>query len=32
MNNAGLGSSCESNTMFQWPGKALESIKVFGQI
>ncbi|CAI4212894.1 unnamed protein product [Parascedosporium putredinis] len=32
MNNAGLGSSCESNTMFQWPGKALESMKVFGQI
>ncbi|KAI1805906.1 glycoside hydrolase family 53 protein [Daldinia bambusicola] len=29
MNNAGLGSSCESNTMFSWPGKELSSLDVF---
>ncbi|KAI1469957.1 glycoside hydrolase family 53 protein [Daldinia caldariorum] len=29
MDNAGLGSSCESNTMFSWPGKELGSLDVF---
>ena len=32
MNNQGLGSSCESNTMFTWPGKALSSLSVFSRI
>ncbi|KAI2473539.1 glycoside hydrolase family 53 protein [Annulohypoxylon bovei var. microspora] len=32
MDNAGLGSSCESNTMFSWPGKALSSLAVFKTI
>ena len=32
MDNAGLGSSCESNTMFAWPGKALPSLEVFSQV
>ena len=32
MNNQGLGSSCESNTMFAWPGKALSSLSVFSRI
>lgn len=32
VDNAGLGSSCDSNTMFAWPGKALSSLSVFGQI
>lgn len=32
IDNAGLGSSCASNTMFEWPGKALSSLSVFGQI
>ncbi|KAI0854452.1 glycoside hydrolase family 53 protein [Daldinia vernicosa] len=30
--NAGLGSSCESNTMFSWPGKELSSLDVFSSI
>ncbi|KAI1498840.1 family 53 glycosyl hydrolase [Biscogniauxia marginata] len=32
INNQGLGSSCESNTMFEWPGKALSSLNVFSTI
>ncbi|KAF3060959.1 Arabinogalactan endo-beta-1,4-galactanase [Daldinia childiae] len=32
MDNAGLGSSCESNTMFSWPGKELSSLDVFSAI
>lgn len=32
VDNAGLGSSCESNTMFAWPGKALSSLSVFSTI
>ncbi|KAI1107905.1 glycoside hydrolase family 53 protein [Jackrogersella minutella] len=32
MDNAGLGSSCESNTMFSWPGKELSSLDVFKSI
>ncbi|KAI5866451.1 glycoside hydrolase family 53 protein [Durotheca rogersii] len=32
MNNQGLGSSCESNTMFSWPGKELSSLDVFTTI
>ncbi|OTA85655.1 glycoside hydrolase family 53 protein [Hypoxylon sp. CO27-5] len=32
MNNQGLGSSCESNTMFSWPGKELPSLDVFKDI
>ncbi|KAI2640675.1 glycoside hydrolase family 53 protein [Hypomontagnella submonticulosa] len=32
MNNQGLGSSCESNTMFTWPGKELSSLDVFQAI
>lgn len=32
MNNQGLGSSCESNTMFAWPGTALSSLSVFSTI
>jgi arabinogalactan endo-1,4-beta-galactosidase len=29
VNNQALGSSCESNTMFEWPGTALSSLSVF---
>ncbi|OTA64710.1 glycoside hydrolase family 53 protein [Hypoxylon sp. EC38] len=32
VNNQGLGSSCESNTMFSWPGKELPSLDVFKDI
>ncbi|OTB08683.1 glycoside hydrolase family 53 protein [Hypoxylon sp. CI-4A] len=32
MDNQGLGSSCESNTMFSWPGKELSSLDVFSTI
>ncbi|KAI1414814.1 glycoside hydrolase family 53 protein [Hypoxylon sp. FL1857] len=32
MDNQGLGSSCESNTMFSWPGKELPSLDVFNAI
>lgn len=32
VDNAGLGSSCESNTMFAYPGKALSSLSVFSAI
>lgn len=32
VDNAGLGSSCEANTMFEWPGMGLPSLDVFGQI
>ncbi|KAI1143335.1 glycoside hydrolase family 53 protein [Hypoxylon sp. FL0543] len=32
MDNQGLGSSCESNTMFSWPGKELSSLDVFNAI
>ncbi|KAI0842267.1 glycoside hydrolase family 53 protein [Hypoxylon sp. FL0890] len=32
MDNQGLGSSCESNTMFSWPGKELSSLDVFKAI
>lgn len=32
MNNQALGSSCQSNTLFSWPGNALSSLSVFGQI
>ena len=32
VNNAGLGSSCESNTMFEWPGTALSSLSVFSSL
>ncbi|KAH6675341.1 arabinogalactan endo-1,4-beta-galactosidase [Plectosphaerella plurivora] len=32
MNNQALGSSCDSNTLFSWPGNALSSMSVFGQI
>jgi arabinogalactan endo-1,4-beta-galactosidase len=32
VDNAGLGSSCSSNTMFAWPGTALSSISVYSQI
>ncbi|KAI9171307.1 Arabinogalactan endo-beta-1,4-galactanase [Paramyrothecium foliicola] len=32
VNNQGLGSSCSSNTLFAWPGKALSSLSVFSTI
>ncbi|KAK8055370.1 hypothetical protein PG993_000597 [Apiospora rasikravindrae] len=32
VDNAGLGSSCSSNTMFAWPGTALDSLSVFSTI
>jgi arabinogalactan endo-1,4-beta-galactosidase len=32
VNNQALGSSCSSNTMFAWPGKALSSLSVFSTI
>ncbi|KAK8088134.1 arabinogalactan endo-1-4-beta-galactosidase [Apiospora hydei] len=32
VDNAGLGSSCSSNTMFAWPGTALSSLSVFSTI
>ena len=32
LDNAGLGSSCEANTMFEWPGLGLPSLEVFGEI
>ncbi|KAJ3547994.1 hypothetical protein NM208_g1220 [Fusarium decemcellulare] len=32
MNNQALGSSCDSNTLFSWPGKALSSLSVFKKI
>jgi arabinogalactan endo-1,4-beta-galactosidase len=32
MNNQSLGSSCPSNTLFSWPGKALSSLSVFKSI
>ncbi|KAH7328900.1 family 53 glycosyl hydrolase [Stachybotrys elegans] len=32
MNNQALGSSCSSNTMFSWPGRALSSLSVFSSI
>ncbi|GKU05887.1 arabinogalactan endo- -beta-galactosidase [Fusarium langsethiae] len=32
MNNQALGSSCPSNTLFEWPGKALSSLSVFKSI
>lgn len=32
LNNAGLGSSCEANTMFEWPGLGLPSLDVFGEV
>ncbi|KAL2107836.1 hypothetical protein VUR80DRAFT_4688 [Thermomyces stellatus] len=32
LNNAGLGSSCEANTMFEWPGLGLPSLNVFGEV
>ncbi|KAF3359838.1 Arabinogalactan endo-beta-1 like protein [Verticillium longisporum] len=32
MNNQALGSSCPSNTLFSWPGKALSSLSVFKNI
>ncbi|CAM1506698.1 Fc.00g063390.m01.CDS01 [Cosmosporella sp. VM-42] len=32
VDNQALGSSCSSNTMFEWPGKALSSMSVFADI
>ncbi|KEY70068.1 hypothetical protein S7711_07854 [Stachybotrys chartarum IBT 7711] len=32
VNNQALGSSCSSNTMFAWPGRALSSLSVFSSI
>ncbi|KAM5345941.1 hypothetical protein ACJ41O_011802 [Fusarium nematophilum] len=32
MNNQALGSSCESNTLFSWPGTALSSLSAFKKI
>ncbi|KAI1820800.1 glycoside hydrolase family 53 protein [Xylaria intraflava] len=32
VDNQGLGSSCSSNTMFSYPGKALSSLEVFSTI
>jgi arabinogalactan endo-1,4-beta-galactosidase len=32
MTNQALGSSCSSNTMFSWPGRALSSLSVFSRI
>ncbi|KAI0012175.1 family 53 glycosyl hydrolase [Xylariaceae sp. FL0662B] len=32
LDNQGLGSSCESNTMFSWPGQELSSLNVFSTI
>jgi arabinogalactan endo-1,4-beta-galactosidase len=32
VDNQALGSSCSSNTMFAWPGKALSSLSVFSRI
>ncbi|SPN98747.1 probable Arabinogalactan endo-1,4-beta-galactosidase [Cephalotrichum gorgonifer] len=32
VDNAGLGSSCERNTMFEWPGKGLPSLNVFKEL
>lgn len=32
VDNQALGSSCESNTMFAWPGTALSSLSVFSSI
>ncbi|KAI1810547.1 glycoside hydrolase family 53 protein [Poronia punctata] len=32
VDNAGLGSSCQSNTMFEYPGKELSSLDVFSTI
>lgn len=32
VDNAALGSSCSSNTMFQYPGTALSSLSVFSTI
>ncbi|KAG9257906.1 arabinogalactan endo-1,4-beta-galactosidase [Emericellopsis atlantica] len=32
VDNQALGSSCNSNTMFAWPGKALSSLNVFSRI
>jgi arabinogalactan endo-1,4-beta-galactosidase len=32
MNNQALGSSCPSNTLFSWPGKALSSLSAFKSI
>lgn len=32
MNNQSLGSSCPSNTLFSWPGKAMSSLSVFKSI
>jgi arabinogalactan endo-1,4-beta-galactosidase len=32
MNNQALGSSCSSNTLFAWPGRALSSLNVFSTI
>ena len=32
VNNQALGSSCESNTLFSWPGEALSSISSFNGI
>ncbi|KAM0541751.1 hypothetical protein ACHAPJ_013108 [Fusarium lateritium] len=32
MDNQSLGSSCPSNTLFSWPGKALSSLSVFKSI
>ncbi|EEU42354.1 uncharacterized protein NECHADRAFT_40212 [Fusarium vanettenii 77-13-4] len=32
MNNQALGSSCNSNTLFSWPGAALSSLSVFKNI
>ncbi|KAJ2897865.1 hypothetical protein MKZ38_004324 [Zalerion maritima] len=32
VDNQALGSSCESNTMFKWPGQELSSLSVFSEI
>ncbi|KAK0389533.1 hypothetical protein NLU13_3108 [Sarocladium strictum] len=32
VDNQALGSSCSSNTMFSWPGRALSSLSVFSRI
>lgn len=32
VNNQALGSSCESNTLFSWPGDALSSLDLFTRL
>lgn len=32
VNNAALGSSCSSNCLFEWPGKARSSLSVFSSL